>query len=58
MNAVDETSPAAERRYHQYSSNVIPWFVRLMWLGFWSFAIYYTVQYLLPALQREIITPP
>jgi len=58
MNPADDSTPAGERNYHQYSSNIIPWFIRLMWVGFWAFAIYYTVQFLLPAMQREIVSPP
>jgi hypothetical protein len=32
--------------------------VRLMWLCFWVFAVYYVIKYLFPDLQTEIINPP
>lgn len=44
----------ADDKYHHYTGNRIPWFVRLMWLGFWVFAISYTILYLFPALQRDL----
>jgi hypothetical protein len=47
-----------ESKYHRYVGNVIPWGVRLIWIGFWVFAIYYTLKYALPALQRELVSPP
>ncbi|MCA9178328.1 MAG: hypothetical protein KDB14_27895 [Planctomycetales bacterium] len=49
----EEQSAEVEHQYHHYRGNVIPWFVRLMWLGFWVFAIAYTVIYLFPSLQTE-----
>ncbi len=45
----------SEGRYHNYTSNAIPWYVRLIWLGFWTLAIVYTIQYLFPALQAELM---
>ena len=29
-----------------------------MWLLFWIFAVYYTLQYLFPALRIELNSPP
>ena len=57
MNSIDQQTPADDSRYHRYTSNAIPWFVRLIWLGFWVFAIYYTVRYLFPGLQTELLSP-
>lgn len=52
-------SAQAEHRHHAYVTNSIPWWVRLVWIGFWVFTVYYTVVYLFPALQREIeLHPP
>ena len=28
-------SPQAEHRYHDYIGNAIPWYVRVIWIGFW-----------------------
>ncbi len=53
-----DTSAATENRWHSYVSNRIPWYVRFIWLLFWGFAIYYTITYLFPALQVEIVSPP
>lgn len=55
---LDPHSAVAENRFHTYVGNRIPWYVRLMWLGFWVIAIYYTIAYLFPDLQREILNPP
>lgn len=43
-----------ESKYHDYTGNRIPWYVRLIWLGFWCFAIYYIVTYLFPAIRIEL----
>lgn len=54
----DPTTAGAEHRFHHYSGNRIPWYVRLIWVLFWAFAVYYTVQYLFPALAVELTSPP
>jgi hypothetical protein len=64
--AVIESSPAAassgsaeaEHRFHHYTSNAIPWYVRLIWVGFWIFAVAYTIRFLFPAMQIELIRQP
>lgn len=58
MNEPDNSSPEAEGRFHNYVGNRIPWYVRLIWIGFWCFAIYYVVRYLFPNLQLELLAPP
>ncbi len=56
---VEPQSPLLkEERYHTYAGTSIPWYVRLLWIAFWIFAVAYTISYLLPALQRELVTPP
>ena len=52
------TPPQAESRFHTYVGNRIPWYVRLIWLCFWVFAVYYVITYLFPDLQTEILNPP
>jgi hypothetical protein len=52
------TTPDEEHRYHDYRGSAIPWYVRLLWLGFWLLAIYYVVSYLIPAMQVELSNPP
>ncbi len=44
----------SDDQYHHYVGNRIPWYVRLMWLGFWILAIAYTVRLLFPAIQSEL----
>jgi hypothetical protein len=46
-----------EHQFHHYRGNEIPWYVRLIWIGFWIFAIYYTIRYLFPALRLELLNP-
>ncbi len=57
-DAAPPDSAAAENRYHSYTGTRIPWYVRLIWIGFWILAVYYVIQYLFPDLQREVLTPP
>lgn len=47
-----------EGTFHRYIGPDIPWYVRLVWLAFWIFAISYVISYLLPALQFELTSPP
>lgn len=54
MPDVEENSAETEHQYHHYTGNRIPWYVRLMWLGFWIFAIAYTIRFLFPAVQVEL----
>ena len=51
-------TPEQELQYHTYVGHVIPWYVRLIWVLFWIFAIGYAISYFLPALQTELLTPP
>ena len=55
---VKNTSAEEESRWHSYVGSIIPWYVRLIWLLFWVFAVYYTIAYLFSALQVEIVSPP
>jgi len=55
----DEYAPAEiEHQFHHYTGNRIPRYVRLLWILFWIFAVYYTLTYLFPALRIELTTPP
>ncbi len=51
----DKENITADTQFHNYTSNAIPWYVRLLWLGFWTLAIVYTIRFLFPALQSELI---
>jgi hypothetical protein len=54
----ESSTPEQDLRYHTYAGHVIPWYVRLMWLAFWIFAIGYAISNFLPAIQMELLTPP
>jgi hypothetical protein len=53
----ENTTVDAESKFHAYRGNQIPWYVRLMWLGFWILAVAYTIRLLFPALQAELFKP-
>lgn len=54
----EQTPARVENRFHTYVGTRIPWYVRLIWLLFWIFAVSYVIIYLFPALQVEITNPP
>jgi hypothetical protein len=58
MSSPEALSPLQEARYHNYSGNSIPWYVRMIWVLFWVGATAYVFNELLPALQLELISPP
>lgn len=58
MAEIDQGSPEAEHREHRYVGYAIPWFVHLMWVGFWLFALAYLLIYQLPAIRKEFLSPP
>ncbi|MEZ5941960.1 MAG: hypothetical protein R3C18_11250 [Planctomycetaceae bacterium] len=54
----ENTSAKEEHRHHTYTSNDIPWYVRLVWILFWAFVIYYSLTYFIPAIDKELLSPP
>jgi len=54
MTPSDPTTPESDQRYHDYTGNAIPWYVRVIWIGFWIFAIAYTILYVFPSLRAEL----
>lgn len=54
----DEGAADVEHQFHHYTGNRIPWYVRLLWILFWVFAISYTLNYLFPSLRIELTNPP
>ena len=58
MSVPEPRTPVEESRHHTYVGTAIPWYVRLMWVAFWIMSIWYVITFLLPALKREMITPP
>jgi hypothetical protein len=55
MSQSSQPSAETEHRNHDYVGSEIPWYVRAIWIGFWIFAAYYTIAYLFPALQLELL---
>jgi len=53
----EDTPAAVENRFHTYVGNRIPWYVRLIWICFWVFAVYYVIAYLFPDLQTSVFKP-
>jgi hypothetical protein len=35
-----------------YEGSRIPWWVRLMWLGFWLIVFFYTINHMVPDMKR------
>ncbi|MGY8767733.1 MAG: hypothetical protein ACKVH8_04770 [Pirellulales bacterium] len=58
MTEQPEDTPEAENQFHHYRGNDIPWYVRMIWIGFWVFAIAYAIQYLIPAVRIELFEIP
>lgn len=54
MSDHKRTSIESDDTYHHYTGNRIPWFVRLIWIGFWAFTVIYTIRFLFPAVQQEL----
>ena len=54
----DQSTVEQESQLHDYEGNRIPWYVRLIWVLFWIFVVYYTIVYMIPAIQIELFTRP
>ena len=57
MTNPEKAPKEGEGGFHNYITNKIPWFVHLLWILFWIFAVGYVLIWLVPALQREILSP-
>ncbi len=58
MPPIEDLPAETENQHHDYEGNEIPWYVRAIWIGFWIFAVAYTIRYLFPALQSEFLNKP
>lgn len=54
MADIPDDTPQAEHRHHTYQTHHIPFYVRLMWVGFYLLAIYYVGRYMFPSIQEEL----
>jgi hypothetical protein len=52
---IDTATADVEGQYHAYEGSRIPWYVRLIWILFWVFAVYYVIKYLFPDLQFQFL---
>ena len=52
----DPTIEAEDQTPYQfrYGHGRMPWFMKVVWIGFLTFATWYTVTFLLEALEREL----
>ncbi len=57
METAANRATGAEGRHHRYVGNDIPWFVHVLWVLFWLFAVGYLITYQLPELRREFQKP-
>jgi hypothetical protein len=55
---VPTTTAVEEGHFLNYVGHQIPWYVRLIWILFWCFSIWYVIRLLLPALNTELLSPP
>lgn len=55
---VESGTAQEEGRFLNYVGHQIPWFLRVMWILFWGLSAWYVLQWLLPALRVELLSPP
>jgi len=53
-----ETSSEAEGRFHHYITHHIPWYVHLLWICYWSLAIFYVLAFLFPSIREAFSGKP
>jgi hypothetical protein len=53
MAELDDDSVRIEQQYHTYKGHQIPFYVRLLWVGFYCLAIYYVLRFMFPAMREE-----
>ena len=54
MDTPPDSSVKSENQYHDYRTNKIPWFVRLLWVLFWIICAIYVARHLIPDLRVEL----
>jgi hypothetical protein len=57
MSEIEGATAQEEHKHHRYVGSRIPWYVRMIWVLFWIFAVYYTIQYLFPDLRAGLLPP-
>lgn len=46
-----------ENQHHRYLGSEIPWYVHVLWVGFWTLCIWYLWKWAVPAIQSELLAP-
>ncbi len=54
----EDRGPEADSHHHRYVGNEIPWYVHVLWVLFWVFAVAYTLVYVFPAIRAGLGSPP
>lgn len=49
MSNPQHPSALDEGAFHTYTTHHIPWWVRLLWIGFWVGLVWYLVKFAMPA---------
>lgn len=58
MDMPENLPPEVEGQYHTFVTHRIPWWVHLIWITYWLFAIGYVVVYQFPVIGPELLDPP
>jgi hypothetical protein len=58
MSTPEKDSPEVEHQNHSYIGHHVPWYIHVLWICFWIFAISYAIRFLLPVIQGELRSPP
>lgn len=45
-----------EGKFHSYVTTHIPWYVRVIWLGFWILCVWYVIAFAIP-MAKEFFQP-
>lgn len=53
-----DTPPEVERRRLTYATHDLPWYIHVLWVSFWVFAIWYLSVNMIPAMRLELASPP
>jgi hypothetical protein len=52
MSEAPHRTPQEDRAFHTYETHRIPWYVRLIWVGFWIGAIWYVIRFAIPSAKN------
>jgi hypothetical protein len=58
MTTPDHRPPELARKHHRFLRPRLPWYIQLIWMAFWLFALAFVVYFLFPALQKQLLSVP